>query len=679
MAGGVNASRYNLLMEPIRVGIDIGGTFTDFVVFDPASQNIETFKLLSTPGDPALAVLKGLEKIFSGRGSRDATVIHGSTVATNALLERKGASVALVTTRGFRDVLQIGRQNRPALYDFFADPPPVLVPSESRFEIDERITHTGQILRAVDPSQVDALIPALKSSGISTVAVCLLFSFLHPDHEQAVAARLRSAGFLVSLSSEILPEFREYERTSTTVVNAYVSPVLEKYLSHLEQSLDPHTRLRVMQSNGGNISPAEARKFGVRCILSGPAGGVVGCETIGSLIDPSGGFRLIGFDMGGTSTDVSLIDGKAQIITDSIVSGCPIHIPMLDIHTIGAGGGSIAYVDAGGALRVGPESAGADPGPACYGRSNLPTVTDANLVLGRLSAKHFLGGEMPLDVARARAVLTHLAGELNLTMDQAALGVIAVSNAHMERALRLISVERGHDPRGFILLSFGGAGGLHAADLARGLGIPAVLVPPLASTLSAFGMLAADVIKDYTLTVMLPGSTPVDDLSARLKPLADRGFREILAENVPADRIRIECFLDMRYHGQSYELIVPFSDTVYADFNRHHQQQYGYANDIAPVEVVNLRVRAIGHGDPPPLFPQPFQGPVPALAFLEARPVIFSGGTLETSFYRGEMLQHGNRIQGPAVIVRSDTTILLGSTDRAEVDQFDNLLIEVGQ
>jgi N-methylhydantoinase A len=666
-------------MEPLRIGIDIGGTFTDFVVYDLSSQRIETFKLLSTPDDPALAVLKGLQKIFTGRGSRSATVIHGSTVATNALLERKGASMALVTTRGFRDVLQIGRQNRPVLYDFFADPLPALVPSDRRYEIDERITHTGQILQAFDPAQVEALIPVLKSLDIPAVAVCLLFSFLHPEHEQAVAARLRSAGFLVSLSSEILPEFREYERTSTTVVNAYVSPVLEKYLSHLERSLDPHTRLRVMQSNGGNISPAEARKFGVRCILSGPAGGVVGCETIGNLIDPSGGFRLIGFDMGGTSTDVSLIDGKAHIITDSIVSGCPIHIPILDIHTIGAGGGSIAYVDAGGALRVGPESAGADPGPACYGRGNLPTVTDANLVLGRLSAKHFLGGEMPLDVARARAALTNLAGELILTMDQAALGMIAVSNAHMERALRLISVERGHDPRRFTLLSFGGAGGLHAADLARGLGIPAVLVPPLASTLSAFGMLAADVIKDYTLTVMLPGSTPVGDLASRLKPLADRGFREILAENVPADRIRIESFLDMRYHGQSYELIVPFSDTVYADFHRHHQQQYGYANDIAPVEVVNLRVRAIGRGDPPPLFPQPFQGPVPALAFLEARPVIFSEGTLETSFYRGELLQHGNRIQGPAVIVRSDTTILLGSTDRAEVDQFDNLLIEVGQ
>ena len=678
MAGAVNASRYNLPMDLLRIGIDIGGTFTDFVVYDPASQRIETFKLLSTPGDPALAVLKGLEKIFAEKGTQVATIIHGSTVATNALLERKGAQVALVTTHGFRDVLQIGRQNRPSLYNFFADPSPALVPSPLRFEIDERVAHTGQILQALNPVQVETLIPALKSKGISAVAVCFLYSFLHPEHEQAVAAQLSSAGFLVSLSSEILPEFREYERTSTTVVNAYVSPVLEKYLSHLEQALDSQTRLRVMQSNGGNISPTEARKFGVRCILSGPAGGVVGCETIGSLVDPAGGFRLIGFDMGGTSTDVSLIDGKPQVITDAMVSGCPIHIPMLDIHTIGAGGGSIAHVDPGGALRVGPESAGADPGPACYGRGDFPTVTDANLVLGRLSAEHFLGGQMPLDVLRARSVMSKLAGKLGLTLEQAALGVIAVSNAHMERALRLISVERGHDPRRFTLLSFGGAGGLHAADLARGLGIPSVLVPPLASTLSAFGMLAADVIKDYTLTVMLPGSTPVPDLSARLDVLAERGRREILAEGVSSDRICIECFLDMRYRGQSYELIVPFSETVHADFHHQHEYQYGYANETAPVEVVNLRVRAVGRGDPPPLSSHPLKSPDPTPAFLESHPVIFPAGTLETNFYRGEALEHGNHLHGPAVVVRSDTTILLGTTDLVEVDQYNNLCIEVG-
>jgi N-methylhydantoinase A len=666
-------------MTSLRIGIDIGGTFTDFVVFDPATQQIQTFKLLSTPRDPAMAVLQGLKKIFSERGTQHATVIHGSTVATNALLERKGARAALVTTRGFRDVLQIGRQNRPALYDLFADPTPPLIPSELRFEINERITHNGEILQVLDPDQVTALIPALKAHNITAVAVCLLFSFLLPEHEQVIATKLRSAGFLVSLSSEILPEYREYERTSTTAVNAYVSPVLDKYLSHLEHALHPQTRLRVMQSNGGNISPAEARKFGVRCILSGPAGGVVGCEYVGKLIAPADGIRLIGFDMGGTSTDVSLIDGKPQVTTEAVVSGCPIHIPMLDIHTIGAGGGSIAQVDAGGALRVGPESAGADPGPACYGRGDLPTVTDANLVLGRISAKHFLGGEMPLYPFRAHSVMAKLGKELKLTAEQTALGVVSVANAHMGRALRVISVERGHDPRRFTLLSFGGAGGLHAANLARGLGIPRVLVPPLASTLSAFGMLAADVIKDYTRTIMLPGSTPIPDLSAQLEVLAERGHREILAESVPAKYIHIERFLDMRYRGQSYELIVPFSESVYANFHHLHEHQYGYANNNAPVEVVNLRVRAIGQGTPPPLSPRPVRGPDPGAAYLESRRVVFAGGPLETLFYRAESLEPGNRIQGPAVVVRSDTTILIGPSDRVEVDEFDNLLIEVGR
>ena len=674
-----NDWRYNLPMTSLRIGIDIGGTFTDFVVYDPVTQRIQTFKLLSTPRDPAMAVLQGLKKIFAEHGTQRATVIHGSTVATNALLERKGARAALVTTRGFRDVLQIGRQIRPALYDLFADPTPPLIPSELRFEIDERVTHTGEILQAINPDQVSALIPALKAHNVSAVAVCLLFSFLRPEHEQVIAAELRAAGFLVSLSSEILPEYREYERTSTTAINAYVSPVLDGYLSHLEQALHPQTRLRVMQSNGGNISPAEARKFGVRCILSGPAGGVVGCEYIGKLIAPTGGIRLIGFDMGGTSTDVSLIDGKSHITSEAVVSGCPIHIPLLDIHTIGAGGGSIAQVDPGGALRVGPESAGADPGPACYGRGDLPTVTDANLVLGRLSAEHFLGGQMPLDASRAHAALAKLGELLKLTAEQAALGVVAVANAHMERALRVISVERGHDPRRFTLLSFGGAGGLHAAGLARGLGIPRVLVPPLASTFSAFGMLAAHVIKDYTRTVMLPGSTSVPDLSAQLEALAERGHREILVESVPAERIRIECFLDMRYHGQSYELIVPFSETVYADFHRLHEHQYGYANNNTPVEVVNLRVRAVGQSAPPPLSPRPVQGPDPVAAYLESRRVFFTVDPIETPFYRAESLEPGNRIQGPAVVVRSDTTILIGPTDRAEVDEFDNLLIEVGR
>ncbi|MBA4380006.1 MAG: 5-oxoprolinase, partial [Anaerolinea sp.] len=706
-----------------RIGIDIGGTFTDFVVYDPSTQQIQTFKLLSTPRDPAEAVLEGLRRIQAESVQCSVTsdqslntdhcslitVIHGSTVATNALLERKGARTALITTRGFRDVIQIGRQNRPALYDLFVDPPPPLIPEELRFEVDERVAHTGEVLQALDPAQVDGLVEKLKTQNVKSVAVCLLFSFLRPEHEQIIAEKLRAAGFLVSSSSEIIPEYREYERTSTTAVNAYVSPVLDKYLYHLENAhplpnpppfrttgmgegenggMKRGARLRVMQSNGGNISPAEARRHAVRCILSGPAGGVVGCEYVAkAALTPQpplpkageGELKVITFDMGGTSTDVSLIDGEPQITTEAAVSGCPIRVPTLDIHTIGAGGGSIAHADAGGALRVGPESAGADPGPACYGKGVLPTVTDANLVLGRLSAEHFLGGQMPLDKERASDALTRLGKKLGLTPEKAALGVVQVANAHMERALRVISVERGHDPRRFTLLSFGGAGGLHAADLARGLGIPRVLVPPLASTLSAFGMLAADVIKDYTQTVMLPGDTPIAELAARLAPFAERGRLEVEEEGVTADRIRVERFLDMRYHGQSYELIVPFSEQVRATFHEIHQKTYGYARPEAPVEIVNLRLRAVGETTPPPLAPQPLNEADPTAALLDRREVVFNSGKVVTPFYRAESLRPGNLIAGPAVVVRADTTILLGPTDRAEVDAFGNLIIEVGK
>ena len=665
----------------MRIGIDIGGTFTDFVIFHPANGNLETFKLLSTPQDPSLVVLSGLERIFEKYG-RQAVVIHGSTVATNALLERKGAPVALVTTRGFGDVLQIGRQNRPALYDLFADPAPALVPPEWRLEVDERIDHLGNILKELHPDQVESLIPVLKASGIASVAVCFLFSFLHPQHEELVTEKLRAAGFLVSASNEILPEYREYERLSTTVVNAYVSPVMEQYLAHLEEKLTqtaPEVSLQVMQSNGGIIQPSEARRFGVRCILSGPAGGLVASQAIASLALPDKELQIITFDMGGTSTDVSLIDGVPQITTEAVISGSPIHIPILDIHTIGAGGGSVARLDAGGALCVGPESAGADPGPACYGIGELPTVTDANLVLGRLSAEHFLGGQMRLDESRAARVMDRLATEMGLSRTRTALGVVQVANAHMERALRLITVERGHDPRGFSLLSFGGAGGLHAADLARGLGIPQVLIPPLASTFSAFGMLAADVVKDYTRTIMLPGNTPLADLERLMQPLAERGQREVHAEGITMADIRLEPFLDMRYAGQSYELITPFHVDFMNEFHALHQRVYGYAHPEAAVEIVNLRLRAVGKITPPPLLARPLHPPQPGHARIDTRPVVFAEGVHQVPMYRAESLLPGNHLQGPALVVRSDTTLLLGLTDTARVDSFDNILIQVGK
>ena len=680
----------------IRVGIDIGGTFTDFVIYDPESGSIFTFKLLSTPGNPAEAVLQGLKRIRSeltgGLVERSFDVIHGSTVATNALLERKGAKTALVTTKGFADILEIGRQDRPALYDFFADPPAVLVPVSLRFEADERVAQTGNVLRELEITNLKELLSDIVSKNPESIAVCLLFSFLYPHHEQMIAEQIRRAGFFVSISSDILPEFREFERASTTTVNAYVTPILDRYLSVLERSIhdnDSSIHMRVMQSNGGSISLAEAREYGVRCILSGPAGGVIGSQHVGSLAknflpdisDPEP-IRVITFDMGGTSTDVSLIEERPQITTESIVGGCPIRIPILDIHTIGAGGGSIAYVDAGGALRVGPQSAGADPGPACYGKGDLPTVTDANLVLGRLIPSEFLGGAMELDENRAWRVMGTLGEELGLTAVQTASGVVRVANAHMERALRVISVERGHDPRQFTLLSFGGASGLHCLELARLLGISRVLVPPMAATLSAYGMLAADIVKDFTQTVMLPGDTAMEEISTRYAPLIDRADSEFrrLEFGPEKQAIIIEQTVDIRYLGQSYELGVPYSDHLIDDFHKLHQQAYGYSRPGDRVELVNLRVRAVQKVAPPVLTLQNLADCDPSEAWMDNRPVVLrlDDTPLNVKIYRGEKLRHGNQISGPALVVRSDTTIFLNTNDQAQVDGYQNLWIEVG-
>jgi N-methylhydantoinase A len=699
----------------IRVGIDIGGTFTDFVIFDPTSGNFSTFKLPSTPQDPSVAVLSGLRKITQLFQFGDETfkkspddqhlisIIHGSTVATNALLERKGAKTALITTRGFRDIIQIGRQNRPNLYDFATKPPEPLIPNNLRFEFNERIDQFGETLQKLDETDIDNLICYLQSSHskIESFAVCFLFSFVNPEHEQMVTLKLREKGYFVSASHEILPEYREYERTSTTVVNAYVSPVLDRYLAKLEHNFEKlNLNLHIMQSNGGSISVGEARKSGVRCILSGPAGGVVGCQHIGSLsaeYSDASTLRLLTFDMGGTSTDVSLIDGQPLISNEAEVGGLPIRIPVLDIHTIGAGGGSIVSIDSGGALRVGPESAGADPGPACYGRGsktggNKPesedsslqdfiyaTVTDANLLLGRIPADHFLGGNMFLYPELAEAAISPFADQLGLSLTETALGIIEIANAHMERALRVISVERGHDPRVFTLLSFGGAGSLHASDLARRLHIPQVLIPPVASTLSAFGMLAADVVKDYTQTVMLPGDTSYSEIKSKIAPILEIAEIEITSEGFTKEKIRLQPAADMRYRGQSYELTIPLSKNLVADFHHSHKQNYGYERPEAKLEIVNLRVRGIGIVTSPKIQAQPYNSNDPSAAIIEYRPVVLGGNKIRTiPFYQGESLKPGNKIQGPAIVIRDDTTILINELDHISVDPFLNIIMEIG-
>lgn len=666
----------------LRIGIDIGGTFTDFVVNDLDNNQITTLKLLTDVSNPASTVLRGINSLISRQFTQ---IIHGSTVATNALLERKGARTALVTTRGFKDVLQIARQNRPSLYDWLAKPAPALVPPELRLEVDERIDYQGNVLITLDPHEIDKLITHLQDNHVESVAVSLLFSFLHPKHEQIIIERLRDIGFYVSASSEILPEFREYERTSTTVVNAYVSPVLDHYLSVLESSI-PNSRLQVMQSNGGMISLREARNNGVRCILSGPAGGIIGAHNIyQSIIQENYDYfeestiKVITFDMGGTSTDVSLINGQPSLTTDAIIGGYPIHLPLLDIHTIGAGGGSIAYIDEGGSLRVGPQSAGADPGPACYGKGDLPTVTDANLVLNRLLPDYFLGGKMRLYPDRAFKVLSRLGSSLDMSASEVAYGIIEVVNAQMERALRVISVERGYDPRDFSLFSFGGAGGLHAVQLARNMGIPRVIISKYASTLSAYGMLASNVIKDYVQTVMLPGSIDVQHVFDLFSHLEHKGIEDLILEGFSQDKIETKPSVDVRFIGQSYELNIPFSNHFKADFHRAHRMTYGYSYQDREIELVNIRLRAIGKITPVRLpavnITQNNNPPHP----ISAKRVELANHMVEIPVYDYEQLPPGSSIIGPALIISPDTTILIDRAENVYVDKYQNLLINIAQ
>ncbi len=690
---------------PLHIGIDIGGTFTDFVVHDPLTGALTTFKVLSTPSDPSQAVIEGLRRLglYPPPAARPARIVHGSTVATNALLERKGVPTALVTTQGFSDILQIGRQNRPELYNLASIPPTPLVAAEERFEVSERVTASGEVITPLDPTVLPPLAAEIKSRGLSSVAVCLLFSFLHPAHEAQIAAHLRQAGFFVSASHEVAPEYREYERMSTTVINAYVSPVLDHYLARLDVALhapsqdSPALSLQIMQSNGGIISTAEARRFGVRCILSGPAGGIVGCRLISQFAEHGQNqepVKIISFDMGGTSTDVSLIAGIPTLTNEAVIGGLPIRLPVLDIHTIGSGGGSIAWVDAGGALRVGPQSAGADPGPACYGRANpltqpervLPTVTDANLLLGRLLPEFFLDGSLPLLPERSNRAIARLGEKLGLNPVQTALGIVAVADAHMERALRLVSVERGHDPQQFTLLSFGGAGGLHASSLARRLGIPRFLVPPYASTLSALGMLAANVEKDYTQTVMLPGASSPETIEAAFRPLRERAVADLSNEHPGGYSgtavTEIQTSLDMRYRGQSYELPVAWPPSLVgllADFEAVYQQAYAYAQTGAPAEIVNLRLHAVDKLPPLALPAFPVAGPDPSAAYLGARSVVLNTAETTQSLpcYRAELLRPGNMLAGPALVVRADTTLLLHPLDLAQVDPLLNIWVEV--
>ncbi len=655
----------------IVIGVDTGGTFTDFVFKKGDQWGI--YKLLSTPANPAQAVLAGLHRIARKEKKQ---IIHGSTVATNAILERKGAKTALITNEGFEDIIEIGRQNRSRLYDLSYRKEPQIVPPDLRFGIKGRVLHTGEEDEPLDVEEARKVVDLLKHLQAESVAVCFIFSFVNPCHEQEIKKLMETTRVPVSLSHEILSEFREFERTSTTVLNAYVSPKMQNYIRYLMSEMEGGDSLSIMQSNGGSISAETAMQESVRTILSGPAGGVVGALEIGKM---AGYRQLITFDMGGTSTDVSLIDRSLSLTVESKISGYPIKVPMIDIHTVGAGGGSIAFVDVGGSLKVGPESAGADPGPICYGKGNQITVTDANLYLGRLIPEHFLGGGMKLQAERLQSFFQQMAKETGITTMELAEGILSVANTAMEKAIRVISVEKGYDPREFVLFSFGGAGGMHGAFLARLLNIPKVLVPLNPGIMSAIGMIMADVIKDYSFTIMKNRlNVTADELSTLFEDLEKSGLDDLSKEGIPQENVSLERYLDMRYEGQSYEIIVPFGPDYIDRFHRLHEKTYGYQNEDKMVEIVNIRLRARGAPEKPQFRKAKEMKDLPlGEAFLEEREVVFDGKVTKTKIIARDKLLSGNRIHGPAILVEYSSTIVIPPFAEASVDEYGNIVLDI--
>lgn len=662
----------------VRVAIDTGGTFTDCVTL--VDGELRVFKLFSTPGDPSQAVMEGIRCMGAASADETLELRHGTTVGTNTMLERNGARVAFITTAGFEDTIAIGRQTRSSLYDWFAPVPERLVPRSLRFGVRERVSAEGEILLRPSEEELAGLVEQVRVSGAEAVAISMLFAFANPETERRVEAAMGSLGVPVSASHRILPEFREYERASTTVVNAYLAPKMESYIRSLEERVaveHEEGRVNVMQSSGGIIAARVTAREPVRTVLSGPAGGVIGAAQVARR---AGFERIIGFDMGGTSTDVFVADesqGGARLTRESMVAGVPVGVPMLDIHTAGAGGGSIARFDGGGMLRVGPESAGAEPGPICFGRGTRPTVTDANLLLGRLDAETFLGGGVRLDSERTKRLMDEQKGPLQTVVEFAA-GIVRVVETEMEKAIRVISIERGHDPREFTLVAFGGGGPLHACSLARALRIPKVLIPAAPGALSAVGILLADTVRDFSRTVMLPGSE-VERLGEYFVGLEDRGRAEFAAEGLEGLAQRS---VDLRYRGQGYELNVPWDEKnpkrAIDAFHALHKERYGFCDAARPVELVNLRLRMITKGaDYAPARRELVPGNGRA-ARIGERGVFFDGQFCTTLLYRRDALVPGDRFCGPAMITEYTAATLLPPGDCVEVDGFGSLVISIG-
>jgi N-methylhydantoinase A len=689
----------------LRVASDVGGTFTDNLAYDETLRRVTVAKVPTTPENRAVGTVRGLKRALElqGRGGGDVAYVgHGMTTATNAVIQRSGGRTALITNEGFRDLLLIGRQNRPSLYDIRKTRPLPLVRREDCHTVRGRLDPTGREVTPLDENGLRDIACRLKADAVAAVAVCLLHAYANPEHERRAKAILSDElpGIAVCISTDILAEFREYERASTVVLNAYLLPVMDRYLTSLSElladpgeglGLAPEVPVMVMEASGGLMTVATAREKPVHTVLSGPAGGVVASAHVAQL---SGFAEIITLDMGGTSTDISLIlGGRPQVTREASLEGAPIRIPVIDINAIGAGGGSIAWIDEGGALRVGPKSAEAVPGPACYDRGGAePTVTDANLVLGRFGADTRLGGELALHPdAAARTIQERIAGPLGIDLTAAAAGILRVANATMARGIRVVSVERGHDPRRLTLVPFGGAGPMHGSPLARELGIPRLLVPPTPGILCALGMLVADLRHDLVQTHLAAHrDLSADAARAILDPMLAEARRLLEADRVTEDRRRIEMRVDMRYIGQSYELPIGLAAFIDADwvalvpaFHAEHARRFGHSDPAAPVEIVSFAVTATGLIDTPEL-PRPPAGDSepPAEARTGTRRAYFEEGAggewAECPVWQREALLAGNEIAGPAIVEEVSSTTVLYPGDHARVDEVGSLIVEIG-
>jgi N-methylhydantoinase A len=683
-----------------RVGVDSGGTFTDICLFEEDEGRLEIWKVPSTPDDPsrgiADAVEQGMRRVAADVNIPPAACVtyfgHGTTIATNALIQHRGITPALLTTEGFRDLLEIGRQKRPDLYDLFADKPLTLVPRNLRLEIPERVRHDGKIETPLDLRAVGEAAKKLRAANAGAVAICFLYSFVRPEHEREAKRIVEEElpGVFVCASHEIAPEFREFERLSTTVVNAYLGPVMRGYISNLAPrlaALGMTATAHITQSNGGVIGFETAAAMPVRTILSGPSTGVVGAQAVGK----AAGFEnLITFDMGGTSTDVALLkNGEPRLASEATVHGYPVKAPMLDIHTVGAGGGSIAFVDSGGLLKVGPRSAGADPGPVCYGRGNIePTVTDANIVLQTLNPSYLLGGRMAVRQDAAKQAIGRLADKLVLSPIETAQGIISVVTANMARAIRVISVQRGHDPRDYTLVAFGGAGPLHAARLARELEIRRILVPRAPGILCAMGLLLTDLRADFATTRLVSlGPDAVDKIQNVFAALEKQAEAWFAREKIDADVRALQRMVDMRYAGQNYELAVTLPQgPITADsigllargFAQAHERMYGFVADNEPVQLVTFRLEALGRVRKAKINAEPLAGPDAIGAMRERREVWIGeeNRAVPCPIYERDRLKPGNAFVGPAVVEQMDATTFVLPGMRARVDAYSNMILE---